>query len=389
MRSASRRRLGFITCPMVMALVLVLVMTFAGPRGARAQDVTAGTPTISPSLRLLSVNSAAGDRNLGPGDTVAAYRAVIGEDTLLAYRIIERMPTATSPDTIYGAVLSHLTTLGDRETIHTACLRDFFLARVARPLVISYGCTGGIASRPRLTSPAAVDDYMGGFRTAGTASLSLDGDEAGLYSELASDKLFLWASAGFARVGFGALVSAAASESDPENGEEGENGGDSEEDAATTVNQFYQGGGNASVYLAYPLQYWRNYIQPFTGVDPTFVRRGDMFLTLVVSADIPDMGMSVENPAMNGRLGLQTTYTHNTFGEAFNFYLHLDGSLGVGSKQFFANLGSPSKSQTFAVGQAGVGLEINRLVRIGVVTGASSMGAHLDPRLSIKLISNQ
>jgi hypothetical protein len=351
-------------------LATLMAIRFAASGAAQEVAPSSNDKTTTFSIATTRALAANGSRNVG--DVVDTLVARIGTREVKAYRVIAKIEGA---DTTFIGVVDKTSDLKDEElTIQTSCLRDFFLERVGKPAVISYGCLGGWGSNAGLRSDAGIKDYMGGFRTAGTASLTLGDQQAGLYSELASDNLFLSARAGFARIGFGALVSA-------------EDEDVSETSEKTTASQFYQGGGNASIYLAFPAFYWRNFIQPLNRPAPQFIRRADLFLTLVTSADIPDMGASVENPATNVRAGFQGTFTQSTMGETFNLYLHLDGTAGWGSRAFFENLGVEDK-KVFLVGQIGAGVDINRVLRIGMTTGASTMGANLKPRLSIKLIPN-
>lgn len=321
-------------------------------------DEAAEVARISATLRSAAV-----------GDTLSEDTAVIGGYTVIAQRI------RVAGNRYEVRVKEGFDIPTSALTIHTDCLRDFFLARVQNPRTTRYGCFGGWGVADQLGSRAAIEDYMGGFRTGGMSSLAIDSEEIGLYTELASDNLFL--NKGYARIGFGALVSAVDDDSDtPETDEEAN---------ATSVNQFYQGGGNATLYVALPAFYWRTFMQTYQP-QPHFTRRTDVFLTFMASADVPNMGDAVQESAMNGRVGIQATFVQNTIGDTFNLFLHVDGSAGAGSNDFFDNLGQPESENWFAVGQVAAGFDINRLVRIGVTTGWSTMGANLEPRLSLTLI---
>lgn len=318
------------------------------------------------------------------GDTVVTFKGKIGGHDVEVYSIVDSVKVTHSGDTVYTyrSAGSGYDALGRDVTINNTCLLDLIHRRMVNHRLISYGCHGGLGAAHRLRTKPAIEEYLGGFRTGNTVSLTFDGDdEAALYSELASDNMFLGAALGFGRLGFGALVSAAENAA----AEEAEGG-----EAATTEDQFFQGGGNATVYLAIPTYYFRNFAVPMADEAPQFVRRADIFTTFMVGADVPNMGTAVEDPAMNARAGLQGTFVQSTMANIFNFFLHLDATAGWGSSQFFDNLGVDASGweQIFGVIQAEAGFDLNQLLRVGLTVGNSTMGARMSPRLSVKLLKN-
>ncbi len=241
---------------------------------------------------------------------------------------------------------------------------------------ISFGCIGYLGSSTVLQSEEGINEYLGGFRAFGRSSFAINGNEAGIDNEIVSDNIFISAKLGYAKLGLSTLISVATDEIPS----------DSTNLRATTSSQFFQSGGNATLYLGIPAIYWRNFIQLSENSEMQFIRKIDVFVYAAASADIPELGSYVDNPAGNLRLGLQGTFTQTTMKEILNVYVHSDVSMGRGSSKFYDNLGTDFDKPLFFTGKIELGLDIYQSARIGFSTGISNMGISQKWRLSFKII---
>lgn len=235
--------------------------------------------------------------------------------------------------------------------------------RIAEPTRRSFGCYGSV----HLTSAAEAEAFYGGFKVADVVAFSL-GDQATLYSELISDNLFLWAGKGFARVGVGALVGAS---------------GDT---AATTISQFFESGGNATVYLSIPAYRWINYLTDQTSSTP--FRTADASVNLALRGDVPALNAAVEDPAFNAFAGITLQAVQRTSENRFRFFgiVH-SGWVWSPQDEFYQNLGASRPEAGLLMLKATAGFDLNELIRIGASAGVSTLaGVSLPLRLSVQLL---
>lgn len=238
------------------------------------------------------------------------------------------------------------------------------------PPLVSFGC---VFKRLHLDTPARANEFFGGFKVGNSIALATGGDQAALYTELLSDNLFLSAGLGYARIGLSAQVSSAS------------------DTGATTVEQLFQGGGNAVLYAALPLAVWINFIREGDTISARPVRRFNSYMSLAFGADIPELSVVAADNAMNLRLGLQSDFTWRTHNEDFRFFALSNGGYVVGlSDKFYENLtgGTDDAPKAgFLMARATVGVELAKLVKVGVSFGASTMSSvNHGARLSIEMV---
>ena len=234
----------------------------------------------------------------------------------------------------------------------------------------AFGC---IWKRIVLRNPVQADQYFGGFGVGNTIGFSLGDEQAALYTELLSDNIYLTTRLGYARVGFATQISAA-------------------EDSAnsTTVNQFFQGGGNAILYTALPLRVRITYADDRNNPSP--VRRFDSALTLALGADVPKLSVPVTESASYGRLGLQTSFTWRTHQETFRLFVLGNGGYTYGfSDKFYHNLSGDTEVSAPGLGilsgTATIGVDLAQVIRLGVRFGSSTFApAQQKPQLTIQVL---
>jgi hypothetical protein len=336
---------------------------------ASAQSVNV-LPTVGATVRTSESNTSG---SLEVGDIVSSHTVEIGSHEYSANRVVAKVLGNRHYE--YRVEWIKNPPLHDKETPNNACLLYAFERYVADPTKVSHGCSGVFWANNRYRTEASIRENMGGFRTIGAASLAFSGNEAGLYSEIASDNVWLGGIFNHARLVFGALVSSSPDDTS----------------STSSAPQLYQGGGNATVNLIIPIGYWTNFVQPFVNDELRFIRRLDFYWTNAVGADVPDMGGGVENPAMNVRTALQSTFVQSTLGDIFRLFATGEVSAGLGSDNFFRNIEPDDdvSGRGFAFLRGEMGLEVGKLFRIGMETGVATMGPRLQPRLTLRLIPAQ
>lgn len=230
----------------------------------------------------------------------------------------------------------------------------------------SQGCSG--LTRRYTSSPTGINQYFGGFEVGNVITLNVAGNGAGLYTELLSDNLWIGTGFGYARVGLGTLVGA------------------KNDSTETTTDQFFQSGGNAILSATIPFMYWINMVGEAGRKKP--VRRVDSFITLAVSADVPELNASVTRPATSFRVGPQINLVWNTDQERFRLFAQADGVAVIGSTGFFDNL-STDGDRPFGIlaGKLAGGVDLNKMIRVGATVGWSTMKAvRQSPQLTVQLI---
>lgn len=255
-----------------------------------------------------------------------------------------------------------------RDTTLLEHCKSVFAANAKKnPRFWSQGCRG--YTRRYTSSPAGIDEYFGGFKVGNVITLNVAGDGAGLYTELLSDNLWIGTPFGFARLGLGTLVGA------------------NNDTSKTTVDQFFQSGGNAILSGAIPFMYWVNMVG--YSEENKVARRIDSFITVGVSADVPELNSSVTRPSTSFRIGPQVNLVWSTAKDLFRLFAQADGVAVAGSDGFFRNLTgdeSDRPSGMLAAKLAG-GVDINKLIRVGASVGWSTLkGVNQSPQLTVQLL---
>lgn len=232
-------------------------------------------------------------------------------------------------------------------------------------------CSGGLLLDYKLNSSNRMEAYFGDLRVGGAAALAVGDDQRSLYTELISSNLNLsqW---GYARIGFGALVSAS------DNPEE-----------STTADQFFQGGGNAAMYVSLPLAY--RFVMYEEGDEVRMARRYDLVANVSIGADLPALSASAEEFAVVVQAGPQFQFVQNATDDTIRLFAQGAFGLNFGSHDFFDNLELEGErrflNRFFASGRVMAGLDLNDLVRIGVSGGWSAVDGLRQPRqLVVQLI---
>lgn len=247
------------------------------------------------------------------------------------------------------------------------CRRDY---QSAPEDVAALGCQWGFL---HLYTPEQADQYFGGFSVGNAIAFSLGQDQASMYTELLSDNIFLNPYFGYARVGFATQVSAA---------------GDST--AATTADQFFQGGGNAVLYAAIPMRVRMTYAGDRSQPNP--IRRFDSVLSLALGADVPELSTPSTDPAAYARLGVQTEFTWRANNEDFRFFVLSNGGYVLGlNDSFYENLTGDENADGPAwgvlAGTATVGVDLAQLFRVGVRFSHSTLESVTQkPRLTVQVL---
>lgn len=266
------------------------------------------------------------------------------------------------------------TPAAENSSIANDCREQYQRAISSRPAgappLVSFGCA---FKRLHLDTPARATEFFGDFKVGNSIALAVGSDQAALYTELLSDNLFLSAGLGYARIGLSAQVASAS-----DTGE-------------TTVEQLFQGGGNAVLYAAIPLAVWINFIREGDDISTKPVRRFNSYMSLAFGADIPELSVVAADNAMNMRLGLQSDFTWRTHNEDFRFFALGNGGYVVGlSDKFYENLtgdADDAPNAGFLMARGTVGVELAKLVKVGVSFGASTMSSvNHGARLSIEMV---
>lgn len=230
-------------------------------------------------------------------------------------------------------------------------------------------CSGGLLSKGgTFTDLDVFESYAGDLSVGNSIAFSFGADKANLYSELVGANLHL-GRLGYARAGFGALVAA------------------DDDSTATTADQFFDGGGNASFYIALPLYYGLAGVRGTTG-DPFLSRRLDAYLVTSVGADLPLMNAAAEDRAALIQVGPQITFSQNATDEAIRMFAQVSGGYAVGTEQFYENAGAADSPRAgFLYTQATFGIVLNGLIRVGGTIGTSTVSTISRPlELSVQLL---
>ncbi|HEX4932130.1 MAG TPA: hypothetical protein VFV33_03065 [Gemmatimonadaceae bacterium] len=250
------------------------------------------------------------------------------------------------------------------------CLADW-ASRSSRPY--SFGCWW---PRFRAGSSEAADEFFGAFRVGDAIALGL-GSQTTLYTELISDNVWVAGPFGFSRVGLSAQLTANEDEPPATPGSEPPRG--------STVEQFFQGGGNAVLYLATPVMSWLNFTNPKAA---QLSRRFDVYATLALGADIPAMATTTTDPAGSARFGISFAGFQTTRTDVFRFFV--DGGVHAVqgfSSAFYRNLSPTAASAPFVAATATAGVDLAKLVRVGARFGGATLdGFRYDPQLTIQVL---
>ena len=229
----------------------------------------------------------------------------------------------------------------------------------------------------QLETSEDADQFFGGIEVGNSLAIRMGEKETALYAELLSDNLYLSAGLGYARLGFATQIVAAQ-----DSAGEGE---------GRTVDQFFQGGGNAMLYAALPLAVWINY-----AVDTTKgpLRQFNSFATLAITGDVPKLGASVKETAGSVRAGMQADLTWRTHNERLGLFCNLRGNYVRGfSDVFYENLLGPGVEIArwgMVAGDYAVGVDLSKLIRVGVSGGVSTQkSVSSEARLSVQLLQQK
>lgn len=282
---------------------------------------------------------------------VAAYDSVGQDSAAFEARVDSAAGAVTQP----GAV---------------ECLKDW---ATKSPRPYSFGC---MWPRLRAGSSEAADEFFGAFRVGDAIALGL-GSQTTLYTELISDNVWVASFLGFSRVGLSAQLTTNEAEPPATPGSEPPRG--------ATVEQFFQGGGNAVLYLATPLSSWLNFTNPNA---VQLSRRFDVYTTLALGADIPAMATATTDPAGSARFGISFSGFQTTRTDVFRFFV--DGGVHAVqgfSSAFYRNLSSTAQSGPFVAATATAGVDLAKLVRVGARFGFATLdGLSHDPQLTIQVL---
>ena len=279
-----------------------------------------------------------------------------GLDRLMAINIADTLGKTTTAADDSGDPLA------------AACLAD---AKKADPTIVSFGCYW---LHLRASSPQEADAFFGGLETLNSMALTVGNKKsAALYTELLSDNIWIGSRLGFARVGFSAQVETQADSAKP------------------TVEQFFQGGGNAVLYAAKPLMSWMNYFG-LPNEEKKLFRRVDVFLTGALAGDIPKLAAEGAVSAASGRAGaaMQGYWAANKslfrfFGDGNVNYVH-----GF-SDGFYDNLVAGAvEKKGFVAASASVGVDLAQLVRVGVrFSGSTLDGLGTKPQVTFQMLKQK
>lgn len=255
---------------------------------------------------------------------------------------------------------------GSPSPVVTECLAYW---AASDPNIYSFGCPW----RVRASSAREANAFFGELRVGDAVALTF-GEQSALYTELLADNLWIAAPVGFVRVGVSAQVSGARDE-------------DPVDESGTTVEQFFQGGGNGVLYFALPIGTYLNFIDRSA---PKLIRRVDGFATLAFGADVPKMSGPATDPAGNVRLGFNLIGFQSAQADVFRFFAELNGHVVGGfSPAFYRNLNPAlNGGGVFLAGTASVGVDLAKLVRVGIRTGGATLidGVGHKPQLTFQLL---
>ena len=230
----------------------------------------------------------------------------------------------------------------------------------------SYGC---IWKGIKLETSQEADKYFGSTRAGGVPTLRFGSEQTQIYSDLLSDNIYVNSKLGFWRVGLATVVTAGTA------------------DSTRTVDQFFQGGGNAILYFAKPQFVWINYAVDTSRVP---VREVNSLWTIAVTGDVPRIGGSNTQPSASFRFGHQFDGTWRTHNARFGFFFNARGNYVRGTSSFNQNLVGAADTipswGMLAVDYT-VGVDLANLIRIGVGGGQSTAkSVRSDARLTVELV---
>ncbi|REL32975.1 hypothetical protein DYD21_14260 [Rhodohalobacter sp. SW132] len=216
----------------------------------------------------------------------------------------------------------------------------------------TFVCRGGILAKHALNTKDRIEKYYGGLRVGGASSLNIVSNQRSLYTELISSNLN-FSYLGYARIGFGALIT-------------------SGDDSVSTANQFFQGGGNAALFVSVPLAY--RSVTSMEGNVAQLVRRHDLLATFTVGADLPALNTAADKFAVVTQFGPQYQLVQHSTDDTIRLFFLFDLGVGWGHNDFFANLNTETpRGGFFASSQMTLGLELNDIIRIGASRGTSTV----------------
>jgi len=235
-------------------------------------------------------------------------------------------------------------------------------------------CSGGIlgARAGKFTNLDSFKKYAGDLSVGNNLAFSFGEDGANLYSELVAANIHLgWL--GYARTGFGALVAA------------------SDDSTASTADQFFDGGGNASFFIAFPA-YYRFYgvKDSSPGAQAYLSRRIDLYLVTSIGADLPELNTAASDRALVAQVGPQLSLVQNATDESIRLFATLSGGYAIGSGDFYENTGvnlDDFKNHGFGYIQSTLGIDLNGIIRVGASVGTSTIRSIDRPlQLSVQLL---
>jgi len=195
------------------------------------------------------------------------------------------------------------------------------------------------------------DNDLSSFKALNNTGFNIGDKSGSLYSELASDQLWIF------RVSLVALVASSSKDST------------SIAKSEEAFQRLVSSGGNTVLKFEYPLVYLHNQNNSFNFIS-RFIAKG--------TADFEQFGTETEDWAGSASLGLDTYLDFSTDENKFRFFA--SGSLYniYGTETFNTNLGVPNKSFTF--GQLKVGLIYNNAVSFSFILGTFSSESSLENR---------
>ena len=241
----------------------------------------------------------------------------------------------------------------------------------------------------RLRTSQEADRWFGGAAVGDGVALTVGRGAGSVYTELLADNLWIMALTGYARVGVGVQASSGATDA-PVAG----TGTTPQEStrAPTTIDQLFQGGGNALLHVTFRGPFWMNYVHDMSKDAPP-VRRIDTFLVLSTGMDLPELGQDVQSRAGYVRLAYTGDFTWRTFTDSFRFLTQFSVDAVSGFNQaFYTNLtGNPAtmRPDAMLLGRLNVGMEVGGLVRITASRGWSTLadeGVRQPVRLSVQFV---
>jgi hypothetical protein len=302
--------------------------------------------------------------------TLAIAFSLVTPTTVHAQGVVNAVQGSRIVEPLSASDTRTLRAQGDTPTEY--CRKQF--EEALKDSVESFGCYWG---RMKLETSVDADRFFGAFEVGNAIGLRLGEAQTVLYTELLSDNLFLSSRLGYARLGFATQVVAQQDSID--------DGGN------RTVDQFFQGGGNAMLYAALPLTVWINYAVD-TAKGP--LRQLNSFATLAVTGDVPKLGTSATEAAGSVRAGLQTDLTWRSHNERLGLYFNLRGNYVRGlSDAFYRNLLGPDVAVAkwgMVAGDYAVGVDLSKLIRVGVSGGVSTQkSVSSKARLSVQLLKQK